>query len=148
LNPVGQVPVVQFPDGRVLSQSNAILLYLAHDSPLVPSDTWQLAQVHQWLFWEQYSHEPYIAVIRADRLFRGIADADLDPVKVERGNRALDLMERHLSTRDWFVGDEPTVADLSLVAYTRVAHDGIFTLDRRPNVTRWISQVERALGIV
>ncbi|MCP3981138.1 MAG: glutathione S-transferase family protein [bacterium] len=147
LNPVGQIPIVQFDDGRVLSQSNAILLHLARDSDLVPDDPWRLAQVHQWLFWEQYSHEPYIAVCRFLKVFKGMTDAELDPQKVERGNTALDVMDGRLAEAPWFAGDSPTVADLSLVAYTRWADEGGFDLAARPHVAEWIGRVERFLGL-
>lgn len=147
MNPEGQVPLVDLGDGRRLRQSNAILLYLARGSSLVPEDPWLLAQVHQWLFWEQYSHEPNIAVCRFQMLYLGKSLAELDPVKLRKGNEALDLMERHLANEGWLVGGDLTVADVALVAYTRVAHEGGFSLDGRASVGDWIGRVERRLGI-
>jgi glutathione S-transferase len=147
MNPEGQVPLVDFGEGRYLRQSDAILLYLGRGSNLVPDDSWHLAQVHQWLFWEQYSHEANIAVNRFQRLYLGRTDAELDPVKVRRGNEALDLMERHLAAREWFVADAMTVADIALVAYTRLADEGGFDLEPRPGVRAWIERVENVLGI-
>ena len=95
-NPAGQVPVVEFADGRCLSQSNAIILYLARDSALIPTDPWQQAKMNEWLFWEQYSHEPTIAVCRFQKVYLSKSDAELDPAKVKKGNAALDIMEQHL----------------------------------------------------
>lgn len=147
MNPAGQVPLVAFDDGRYLAQSNAILLYLGRDSNLLPTDAWNLAQVHQWLFWEQYSHEPNIAVCRFHRLYLGKSEAELDPARIEKGNEALELMERHLADRFWLVGDQPTVADIALVAYTRVADEGGFRLGPHPRVRAWVARVEAELGI-
>lgn len=147
MNPEGQVPLVDLGQGRYLRQSDAILLHLGRGSKLVPEDPWALAQVYQWLFWEQYSHEANVAVCRFQRLYLGRSDAELDPVRVRKGNEALDLMERHLDGRDWFVGDELTVADIALVAYTRLADEGGFNLDGRPRVGAWIARAEDALGI-
>jgi glutathione S-transferase len=147
MNPAGQVPVVHLGNERYLSQSNAILLHLARGSSLVPPDPWLLAQVHQWLFWEQYSHEPNIAVCRFDRLYLGKSEAELDTVKLRKGNEALDLMEHHLAEGEWLVGTDLTVADIALVAYTRVADEGGFSLDQRPSVRNWIDRVEHRLGI-
>lgn len=147
MNPEGQVPLVDLGDGRRLRQSNAILLYLARGSSLVPEDPWLLAQVHQWLFWEQYSHEPNIAVCRFQMLYLGKSPAELDPVKLRKGNEALDLMERHLAKEGWLVGQDLTVADVALVAYTRVADEGGFRLESRASVRDWIERVEHRLGI-
>lgn len=147
LNPEGQVPLVEVAPGRLLRQSNAILLFLARDTALVPSDPWELAQVHQWLFWEQYTHEPSVAVCRFQMLYLGKPASALDPARVAKGNAALDLMEQQLGTRDWLVGDSPTVADLALVAYTRVAHEGGFDLAERRALRNWVGHCERLLGI-
>jgi len=147
MNPEGQVPLVELGDGRYLRQSDAILLHLGRGSALVPDDPWLLAQVYQWLFWEQYSHEANVAVCRFQRLYLGRSDAELDPVRVRKGNEALDLMEQHLAARDWLVGEGLTVADIALVAYTRLADEGGFNLGGRPRVRQWIARVETALGI-
>jgi glutathione S-transferase len=146
-NPVGQVPMVEFDDGRSLSQSNAICLYLAEGSDLVPADAFERAQMMQWLFWEQYNHEPAIAVARANILLRGATVATLDPALVKRCHGVLDLMERELSTRLFFVGDTPTLADLCIVAYTRVAPDAGFDLANWPSVSRWIARMEGAFDL-
>jgi len=147
LNPEGQVPLVEVAPGRLLRQSNAILLFLARDTPLVPRDPWALAQVHQWLFWEQYTHEPTIAVCRFQMVYLGKPASALDPTRVARGNAALDLMEQHLRTRGWLVGDAASVADIALLAYTRVAHEGGFDLAERRAVRDWIERCEQLLDI-
>lgn len=147
LNPAGQIPVVQFGDGRCLAQSNAIVLHLARGTELMPGDSWQEAKVMEWLFWEQYSHEPNIAVCRYQKLYLGRADDELDPGRVDKGNRALDRMDAHLRDHAWLVGTGLTVADICLVAYTRLAADGGFDLSSRPALRRWIGAVEGELGI-
>ena len=146
-NPTGQIPVLELEDGGTLSQSNTILLYLANGSALLPVQPLALARVHEWLFWEQYNHEPSIAVCRSDLLFRGKTPTELDPARVKKGEESLDRMELHLNDRDWFVGDTLSVADISLVAYTRVAAEGGFNLATRPAVTEWISRVEASLKL-
>lgn len=145
-NPAGQVPFIELEDGRVLSQSNAIMSYLAEGSDLVPEDSFERAQMLQWMFWEQYSHETAIAVARYRVVYMGQAIEDLDPTLVERGNFALNLMEKHLSQHDWFAGDGLTLADVALVAYTQFAHQPGFSLEGRPNVAAWIPRVKTALG--
>ena len=149
LNPAGQVPLARWPDGRVLSQSNAIMLYLAEEagSELVPQHSFKYAQMMSWLFWEQYSHEPYIAVRRSSLKFRGIAEADLDPALLTKGRRALGIMEMQLTYTDWLVGNEMTLADVALVAYTRLAHEGGFDLSDFPSVERWVSRTESVLDL-
>lgn len=146
-NPAGQIPVVEFGDGRCLAQSNAILLHLARDSELVPRDPWIQARMMEWLFWEQYSHEPNIAVCRFQKVYLGLPDSELDEERVRKGNRALDRMEAYLAGNDWLAGGSLSVADISLLAYTRLAHEGGFELSARPSVKRWISAVEQALGL-
>ena len=110
LNPAGQVPLLQYDDGRTLSQSDAIMLYVARDSDLVPGDPWRLAQVYRWLFWEQNTHEPSVAVCRADLQYRGRTPDELDAGKVAQANRALDLMQDHLDGAEWLVEGGMTVA--------------------------------------
>ncbi|MEM8769652.1 MAG: glutathione S-transferase family protein [Pseudomonadota bacterium] len=146
-NPAGQVPYVVFDDGRVLAQSNAILLYLGHDTALVPEDPWERAQVHQWLFWEQYSHEPAIAVCRFEMFYRGQTAAERDSGRVAKGEAALDLMDAHLAANPRMAGERLTVADIALIAYTRLAHEGGFDLAERSHVRRWIAEVEGSLAI-
>ena len=147
LNPVGQVPIARWPDGRVLPQSNAIMLYLAEGSDLIPEDAFQRAQMNSWLFWEQYSHETSIAVRRFKKHYLKLPDEEIDPQLMVKGRRALGVMEMQLTWTDWLVGDALTCADIALVAYTRVAHEGGFDLAEFPNVERWVSRVEGALSI-
>lgn len=147
LNPVGQVPIARWPDGRVLPQSNAIMLYLAEGSDLIPQDSFQRAQMNSWLFWEQYSHETSIAVRRFKKHYLSLPDEDIDPQLMVKGRRALGVMEMQLTWTDWLVGDSLSCADIALVAYTRVAHEGGFDLAEFPNVERWVSRVEGALSI-
>lgn len=147
LNPVGQVPIARWPDGRVLPQSNAIMLYLAEGSDLLPEDAFQRAQMNSWLFWEQYSHETSIAVRRFKKHYLKLPDSEIDPQLMVKGRRALGVMEMQLTWTDWLVGEAMTCADIALVAYTRVAHEGGFDLAQFPNVERWVSRVEGALSI-
>lgn len=140
-NPVQQVPFIELPGGRVLSQSNAIMRYLAKGSALIPNSDFEQALMDQWLFWEQYSHETAIAVARFQVRFAGIAVDDLPEALVEKGNKALDVMERILSDTRWFVGDQLSLADIALYAYTQFADEGGFSLTRRPNIQRWLSDV-------
>lgn len=147
LNPVGQVPIARWPDGRVLPQSNAIMLYLAEGSDLLPADSFQSAQMNSWLFWEQYSHETSIAVRRFKKHYLKLPDEDIDPQLMTKGRRALGVMNMQLTWTDWLVGDSMTCADIALVAYTRVAHEGGFDVAEFPNVERWVSRVEGALSI-
>lgn len=149
LNPAGQVPCVILPDGRALAQSNAIIAYVAqvHDGELVPSDPFERAKVNEWLFWEQYSHEPYIAVRRFQKAILGRKDPEIDPKLLSNGVRALDQMEAQLEKTAFIAGDRLTVADIALVAYTRVADEGGFDLAPYPALRGWIARVEIALGI-
>ncbi len=147
INPMGQVPAIALDDGRTLAQSNAIIRYLARGSALIPSDAFEAAQMDAWLFWEQYSHEPYIAVCRADLLYRGKTVAMLDPARVQRGYAALALMEQQLTATRFLVGGRPSLADVALIAYTRVAHEGNFDLSAYPQLRSWIRNTEAALGI-
>ncbi|MEM8815048.1 MAG: glutathione S-transferase family protein [Pseudomonadota bacterium] len=145
INPQGQVPAVQFEDGRTLVQSNAIIRYLATGSDLLPDDPYLQAKIDEWLFWEQYSHEPYVAVCRFQMLFLGKAATEREPWRVERGDAALDLMEQRLDGVEWFDGRAFSVADIALLAYTRVAGEGGFDLAPRQNVARWIAACEGRL---
>jgi len=147
LNSAGQVPTVQFDDGRTLAQSNAIIRYLARGSDLIPKDEFAGAKMDEWLFWEQYSHEPYVAVCRFQMLYLGKPASELDPDKVKRGYAALARMEDRLATTTFLVGDSLSLADVSLLAYTRLAHEGGFDLDKYPAVRRWIATCERQLGL-
>ncbi|HAA91400.1 MAG TPA: glutathione S-transferase family protein [Rhodospirillaceae bacterium] len=147
LNPHGQVPVVQFDDGRVLAQSNAIIRYLAHGSTLLPEDPFAQAEIDRWLFWEQYSHEPYIAVCRFQMLYLNKSSEERESWRVERGEAALEQMENHLIDRDWFVGNAFSLADIALLAYTQFAHEGGFDLSSRPALTRWLKACRQNLAL-
>ena len=147
LNPWGQVPTIEFDDGRTLAQSNAIIRYLARGSALIPADSFAAAQMDAWMFWEQNSHEPYVAVCRFQIVYLGKATAELDPNLVKRGYVALDHMERRLRGARFLVGDAFSLADVALLAYTRLAHEGGFDLDRYTSLRRWIGDGEKRLGL-
>lgn len=147
LNPAGQVPVVVLPDGRALAQSNAIILHLAEGSDLIPADPYDRAKMLEWLFWEQYSHEPYVAVARFQVKYEGRDPATLDARLVSRGVAALARMEAALHGCEYLAGERLSLADVALVAYTRVAGEGGFDLSPYPHLRGWIDRVERALAI-
>ncbi|HEY5008121.1 MAG TPA: glutathione S-transferase family protein [Caulobacteraceae bacterium] len=147
LNPAGQVPLVILDDGRPLAQSNAIIVHLAEASPLMPADAYERAKMFEWLFWEQYSHEPYVAVARFQVKYLGQPVASLDAKLVERGLAALQRLEDALAGADFLVGDRVSLADVALVAYTRWAGKGGFDLGAFPAVSGWIGRVETALNI-
>jgi len=145
LNPVGKIPVLVLEDGRALSESNAIMHYLAEGSPWLPDDRFTRAQVLAWTYFEQYSHEPYIAVLRFWRHFLTMTperEAQA-PEKEKRGHAALAVMETQLSRTDWLVGTGPTIADIALYAYTHVADEGGISLDAYPGINRWIDRFAR-----
>jgi len=146
-NPAGQAPVVVLEDGRALAQSNAIMVHLAEGSDLVPADAYDRARMFEWLFWEQYSHEPYVAVARFHVKYLGKSVADLEPRIVERGAAALARLEAALTQTPYLVGERLTLADIALVAYTRMAHDGGFNLADYPATQAWVRRVEAALPI-
>lgn len=147
MNPAGQVPAVILDDGRALAQSNAIMLHLAEGSVLIPTDAFERAKMHEWLFWEQYSHEPYVAVARFQVAYLGKPASELDLKLVERGGSALARLETQLQQTPYLVGERLTLADIALVAYTRVAHEGGFDLSLYPAVKAWVGRVEVALGL-
>jgi len=147
LNPAGQVPLVILPDGRALAQSNAIIVHLAEGSALIPAEPYDRAKMFEWLFWEQYSHEPYVAVARFQMAYLGKPRDALDAKLVERGRAALQRLEDGLEDTPFLVGDNVSLADVSLVAYTRVAHEGGFDLADFPRTSAWVARVEAALGI-
>ena len=150
-NPNGRVPIIELEDGRVLAESNAILCYLAEGTPFLPADKWQRAQALGWMFFEQYSHEPYVAVARFIRGWTPIDSprraAEL-PRCMERGNQALAVMEKHLSEHAWFTGPDYGIADIALFAYTDVAHHGGFDLTLYPKVSDWLARVRATSGFV
>ena len=148
MNPAGQLPTLVLADGRALAQSNAILVHMAEGSDWIPVDPFARAKMFEWLFWEQYSHEPYVAVARFQRTLGGKAADEIEPTLMQRGHAALARMEAALAQAEWLAGDRPTIADLSLVAYTRVAPEGGFCLESYPAVRAWIARVEDAFGIV
>jgi glutathione S-transferase len=143
MNPNGRIPVLRLEDGRYLSESDAILFYLAEGTPFLPQDRFDRADVLRWMFFEQYSHEPYVAVARAWVHVFGITPERAARLqeKMDGGYAALGVMENHLGPRGWFVGDRYTIADIALYAYTHVAHEGGFDLGRFPNVRRWLERV-------
>jgi glutathione S-transferase len=147
LNPAGQVPTVVLADGRALAQSNAIILHLAEGTALIPADAYDRAKMLEWLFWEQYSHEPYIAVARFQMKYQGKPASELELRIVERGKAALGHMNAALGKRGFLVGAVLTLADIALVAYTRMAADGGFALPDYPAVEAWVARVEAALPI-
>lgn len=144
LNPNGKIPLLVTADNKVLSESNAIINFLAHDSILLPNDPYQLALVQQWQFFEQYSHEPYIAVARFINKYLGLPDsrkAEYDEKQIG-GNKALKIMNEQLRKTDYLVSNKLTTADISLFAYTHVAHEGGFTLENYQYVQAWCQRIE------
>ncbi len=144
LNANGRIPVLELADGRTLAESNAILNYLAAGSAFLPADAFERAQVFQWQFFEQYSHEPYIATARYIVRYLGnpeAAKSDLESRR-EGGYAALNVMEHHLRERDFFVGETYSIADISLYAYTHCASEGGFHLDDFRRVLTWLARVE------
>jgi glutathione S-transferase len=143
MNPNGKVPVLEIEPGTYLPESNAILWYLADGTPLLPTAALPRAQVLQWLFFEQYSHEPYIAVARFLRKFHPDPESQraLAESKMSGGYRALQVMEGRLAQEDYFVGGQYSIADIALYAYTHVAADGGFDLGRFPAVRAWLDRV-------
>ncbi len=147
LNGAGQVPAIELDDGRALAQSNAIIRYLARRSHLIPQDAFAEGKMDEWLFWEQYSHEPYIAVCRFQMFYLKKSASDLDPEKVKRGHAALARMEQQLGVTPFLAGEVVTLSDISLLAYTRLAHEGGFDLEGYAALRRWIAATEKFLGL-
>jgi glutathione S-transferase len=143
MNPNGKVPTLEIKPGAFLAESNAILHYIAEDTAFMPTEKLARAQVLQWMFFEQYSHEPYIAVARFICKFLPTDHARRAelPRLFERGNQALGVMEKHLMTRTFFVGERYSIADIALFAYTHEAHIGGFDLAAFPAVSRWLDRV-------
>jgi glutathione S-transferase len=140
------VPTLVLDDGRPLAESNAILCYLADGTDYVPEDSYERAQVLQWLFFEQYSHEPFIAVARFWALFGINVTDEQRAEKAHWGNRALAALDGHLHERQFLVGERYTIADMSLYAYTHVAHEGGFDLGAYPAITPWLERVAAQSG--
>jgi glutathione S-transferase len=149
MNPNGRVPVLELEPGTWLAESNAILCYLADGTPYWPTAGLERARVLQWLFFEQYSHEPYIATSRFWIRYLG-GDAYAKPLAEKRpgGEAALALMERELAGRDWFAAGRYTIADIALYAYTHVAPEGGFDLEPYPAIRAWLRRVEAQPGYV
>jgi glutathione S-transferase len=151
-NPNGRVPLLEFEDGRVLAESGAILWHLSEGSALQPPDAWGRAQALQWMFFEQYSHEPYIAVARFIKSYGTPETQERRksewPMLMERGNAALDVMEQHLSSHAWFAGDHYSIADIALYGYTHCAGEGGFDLTRYPAVQLWLMRVKATPGYI
>jgi len=150
LNPNGRVPVLVLPDGRILSESNAILIHLAENTSWLPAGAYQRAQVYQWLFFEQYSHEPYIAVARFIVHLAKMGDSKKKQMQHlwKNGNAALKIMNDHLGQAGFMVGEQLTIADIALYAYTHTAHDGGFDLQPYENIRKWLSGFEAQPGYV
>jgi glutathione S-transferase len=152
VNANGRIPVLQIGD-RFLPESNAACWWLATGSPLIPEDRFEQADLLRWLFWEQYNHEPNVATLRfwygwiGEANFSEIQRVNL-PGKRAAGEAALQLMDQHLATRDWFVGAGPTLADICLFPYTHVAEDGLFVLADYPSVQAWIERVKSLPGFI
>jgi glutathione S-transferase len=147
LNPAGQVPLAVFADDGPLAQSNAIMLHLAWGTDLMPADPFARALMFQWLFWEQYSHEPAVAVLRFQRHYLKKTAAEVDPALVKKCESVLALMNSHLAGGGYFVGERLSLADVALVAYTRFAHDAGLDLAHWPHLRTWVRQVEDDLRI-
>jgi glutathione S-transferase len=150
LNPALRVPTLVLDDGRPLAESNAILWFLGDGTLYVSEDPYERAQALQWMFFEQYSHEPYLAVVRFWLAYSGTPErfADQLPARTKGGYQALDAMERHLDRRTFLVGERYSIADISLYAYTHVAHEGGFDLAPYPAVRTWLDRVAGQPGHV
>ena len=150
LNPGLRVPTLVLDDGRPLGESNAIIWYLGDGTAYVPDDPYERAQTLQWMFFEQYSHEPYLAVVRFWLAYSGTPErfADQIPARRKGGYAALDAMEKHLDGRSFLVGERYSIADISLYAYTHVAHEGDFDLERYPAIRAWLGRVASQPGHV
>ncbi|MDJ0726255.1 MAG: glutathione S-transferase family protein [Prochloraceae cyanobacterium] len=143
-NPNGRIPLLEIEPGQFLAESNAILFYLSQNTEYFPQDSWQQAKVMEWLFFEQFSHEPHLATSRYWITILGKAEeyqAELAK-KQKLGYAALEVMEKHLSKNDFFVGNKYTIADISLFAYTHVADEGNFDLSRFPAILAWLERIK------
>jgi glutathione S-transferase len=147
MNPQGQVPLAQLADGSTLAQSNAIVRYVCDGSPLLPADGWKRAKIDEWMFWEANNHEFFVAGCISHMTYMSGSRETRDPMRVQRGDRALDIMENHLQAANWIVAEEMTAADIALLAYTRQAHLGGFDMGLRPRLRGWVARCEAALGL-
>ena len=142
-NPNGKIPVLELEDGTCLWESNAILNFLADGSAFIPSEPRLRTQMLQWQFFEQYSHEPYVAVARFIQLYLGLPEARREEYEVcqVRGRKALKVMEQQLQRTPYLVGEQYTIADIALYAYTHVAHEGGFDLSGYPAINAWLARI-------
>lgn len=152
LNPNGRIPVLELADGKCLSESGAILNFLAQGTAFLPDDAWARAKVLQWMFFEQYTLEPTVAVRRfwlteQEEPLSEVQQAQL-PDKLTQGHAALAVLEKGLAAGPWLVGDGPTIADIALYGYTHVAPEGGYELDAYPNITGWIGRFREIPGYV
>jgi glutathione S-transferase len=142
-NPNGRVPLLELDDGRRLAESNAMLCYLAEGTPLLPAERFARAKVLEWLFFEQYSHEPYIATVRFWVHYLNDAEGRRDKIAeaMPRGYAALGVMDQQLARNPFIAGADYTVADIALFAYTHVAHQGGYALDGYPEIRAWLDRI-------
>ncbi len=147
-NPNGKIPLLELDDGQLISESNAVLYFLASDTDYLPSDNYLRAKVLQWQFFEQYSHEPYIAVARYIAKYLGLPDDRLSDYESKQpgGHKALQVMENQLNQSDFLIGDTCTIADISLFAYTHVADEGGFDLAGYPAILSWLDRIKAIPG--
>ena len=150
MNPNGKTPLLKLADGRFLPESNAILYYLAQGSPLVTDDAYEMASILSWMCFEQYSHEPYIAVARFIMVYLGNPPEEAENLESKRpgGYKALKVMESQLAEHDYFANDRYSIADIALYAYTHKAHEGGFDLSKYSSVREWLARVEQQPGFV
>jgi glutathione S-transferase len=150
MNPNGKTPLLKLADGRFLPESNAILYYLAQGSPLVADDAYEMANILSWMCFEQYSHEPYIAVARFIMVYLGNPPEEAENLESKRpgGYKALEVMESQLAEHDYFANDRYSIADIALYAYTHKAHEGGFDLGKYSSVREWLARVEQQPGFV
>lgn len=139
-NPAGQIPLLELADGRRIAESNAIIYFLAEGTPYWPKNAFDQAKCLQWMFFEQYKHEPSIAVARFIHHYAMEQRKDELPVLTKKGYLALDVMESHLADNRWFVGGGRTIADVALYAYTHVASEGGFDIEKYPNILAWLDR--------
>lgn len=148
LNPCGQIPVLITDNGRILAESNAILYYLAQGSPYWPGDSFEQSETLRWMFFEQYKHEPGIAVARYIRMYAPGERKNELPALMHQGNFALGIMDKHLSQNDFFAGNRISIADIALYAYTHVANEGGFNLSGYLFVKSWLARIKAHPGYV
>ena len=150
MNGNAKIPVLQVAESSYLCESNAILNFLAESTEFLPSDKFDRAKVLEWQFFEQYSHEPFIAVARYINKYLGLPKERVEEYKSkqEGDHKALSLMDEQLSNSRYFIGEIPTIADISLYAYTRVAHEGGFELQQYPNIQAWFERIEAIPGYI